>query len=409
MEKCRKVFDQISSKPIYKFVPKYDIDGEIRALTLDGMDYDGKKTKFFAYYGVPANAKKPLPAVVLVHGGGGHAYHCWIRKWMERGFAAIAMDTTGYMPTQKNAGFIDTKEDAPYWSREWNDDFAELDYSAGPDNDSMDINDKSIDKQWMFHAVSTVIHSHNFLIKQPEIDNEKIGICGISWGGVITSIVLGFDTRFAFAIPIYGSGYLSEGLSEITKVFRIESVKNSLWIAENRFDDVKCPVLWMAWNDDSAFSINSNTFSFEHTQKNNTDNRISIINKMFHSHERAWIREESYFFAESIILKKEKMPYFFDMIYKNNILSMKVLADCKITVNSATLYYIDEPMKYIKYDKFGYGEGSFMAEKWKTNLLNISDGIISGVLPDKIGGFYVEILFSYDDKELVVTTGYKTI
>ena len=33
---------------------------------------------------------------------------------------------------------------------------------------------------------------------------------GISWGGVITSTVIGIDDRFAFAIPTYGCGDLAE-------------------------------------------------------------------------------------------------------------------------------------------------------------------------------------------------------
>ena len=33
---------------------------------------------------------------------------------------------------------------------------------------------------------------------------------GVSWGGVITSTVMGIDSRFAFAIPTYGCGHMAD-------------------------------------------------------------------------------------------------------------------------------------------------------------------------------------------------------
>ena len=44
----------------------------------------------------------------------------------------------------------------------------------------------------------------------PEVQDEQVGLMGVSWGGIISSIVLGIDQRFAFTIPVYGCGYLNE-------------------------------------------------------------------------------------------------------------------------------------------------------------------------------------------------------
>ncbi len=40
--------------------------------------------------------------------------------------------------------------------------------------------------------------------------SEKIGVMGISWGGVIISTIIGIDDRLVFAVPVYGCGGLAD-------------------------------------------------------------------------------------------------------------------------------------------------------------------------------------------------------
>src|SRR6476620_2585105 len=68
----------------------------VRALYFESVSWKGKPTRVFAYYGAPAGKK--LPAMVLIHGGGGTAFAEWVRMWNKRGYAAIAMDTCGNLP-----------------------------------------------------------------------------------------------------------------------------------------------------------------------------------------------------------------------------------------------------------------------------------------------------------------------
>ncbi|MDX1769750.1 MAG: hypothetical protein R3294_16995, partial [Arenibacter troitsensis] len=51
----------------------------IKGLFFKGLDYNGKQTKVFCWYGVPNGLSKgeKRPAVVLVHGGGGTAFPEW--------------------------------------------------------------------------------------------------------------------------------------------------------------------------------------------------------------------------------------------------------------------------------------------------------------------------------------------
>lgn len=404
----KKLLSAIGCDINAKRVPELDPNGEfegIMAYTLEGESIRNKKTKFFAYYGVPKNASGKVPAVVLVHGGGGHAFCCWVKMWNDLGFAAVAMDTTGFMPICKNAGA--TESDNGEWIRELKGVFEEEGYVVSPHNDGLASADCPLEEQWIFHAVSSALRVNNFLRSREEVDAEKIGIAGISWGSVVTSLAIGYDNRFAFAVPIYGSGYLGEGLSDIDLIFRNEAVKK-LWLAEDRFDKVDIPVLWLAWNDDCCFSVQSNSLSYEHTVKNNPKTRISLVDKMGHSHYCGWTPFESYFFACSAVGFFPEMPSLSDNSSGRDI-KLSVSEDKKIALLSATLFYIDSSMQYQSFDKFGIGKHSYMIQKWHTVPCKISEASINGVLPQDAKGYYVELKFSYNEKVMTVTTAYKEI
>ena len=81
----------------------------LKALFYEGPPYRGKPTRVFAWYGEPKlEPGRKVPAMVLVHGGGGTAFEAWVRQWVRRGYAAIAMDTSGATPKRAiKAGITD--------------------------------------------------------------------------------------------------------------------------------------------------------------------------------------------------------------------------------------------------------------------------------------------------------------
>lgn len=178
-----------------KFYPTNTAEKEgIQSFFYDGLAHEGKPTRVYAYYQKPSGVPPTggWPAVVCVHGGGGTAFHRWVKIWNDHGYAAIAMDLEGHIPIGKNP-------DRPAHN-----------YS-GPSRTGIYADlDKPEQERWMFHAVGAVIKANTLLRSFPAINPNKIGIHGISWGGVITSTVIGLDQRFAFAAPIYGCGFLYE-------------------------------------------------------------------------------------------------------------------------------------------------------------------------------------------------------
>jgi len=161
---------------------------------IEGEPLHGKPTRVFAWWGLPkgASAQAKVPAMVLVHGGGGTAFAKWVKTWNDRGYAAIAMDTCGKIPQGERDG-------KPHPGHAW----------SGPSGwgSSVAQVNEPIRDQWTYHAVAAVMRCHSFLRARPEVRADRIGLTGISWGGYLTSIVMCVDDRFAFAAPVYGCGW----------------------------------------------------------------------------------------------------------------------------------------------------------------------------------------------------------
>jgi sialate O-acetylesterase len=176
--------------------PGFADDGEIRPVFFAGEPWKGRPTKVFAWIGVPRQRSGKVPGMVLVHGGGGAAYKYWAKTWVDRGYAVIAMDTSGSMPPDPgDSRAVRGRPHAEGGPTGWGNFEAALEPPR---------------EQWMYHAVAAVIRAHSLLRSLPEVDVDRIGLNGISWGGIITCIVAGVDARFKLAVPVYGCGFLGE-------------------------------------------------------------------------------------------------------------------------------------------------------------------------------------------------------
>ncbi len=214
------------------------------------IKYNGKPTRVAAYIGFPegASAQNKVPAIVLVHGGLGTAIPQWVKYWNDLGFAAISMDTEGGEPTQN------VSNEATTYHLERNRYAGGVSYEAGPTNNSYNDWDQPLEDQWMYHATSAVILSTSLISSFDCVDTTKVGITGISWGSVITSIVLKYDYRLSFAMPVYGG--ITQADSSGTS-----STRHPNDISKNRWDKLEgligtnCKTFYVTSDIDAAFSM----------------------------------------------------------------------------------------------------------------------------------------------------------
>ena len=79
--------------------------------------------------------------------------------------------------------------------------------------------DKPPTEQWSYHAVAAAIRGHSLIRSFPEVDAQRTAVTGISWGGYLTCIVAGLDSRFKAAVPVYGCGF-SPICAELRRLWR---------------------------------------------------------------------------------------------------------------------------------------------------------------------------------------------
>ena len=263
----------------------FKAEGAIRPIFYEALPYGGKTTRVFAWLGLPTGREGKVPGVVLVHGGGGTAFKEWVSKWNEQGFAAISIAVEGQTDVNTNP-----QKGRQAWARH--------DHS-GPARDGTFADTKlPLQEQWMYHALADTMLANSLLRSLPEVDPAKIGVMGISWGGVVTSTVIGLDGRFAFAIPTYGCGHLFDAENHWGRALHDNEGYKQVWDGMNYADRVKMPVLWLSWPQDAHFPLGCQA---ENYLKVPGPRMISLVTKMGHSHPAGWNPPDSYAFAKSVV------------------------------------------------------------------------------------------------------------
>ena len=255
----------------------------LKAVFFEGQPWKGKPTKVFAWLGLPKIRSGKVPGVVLVHGGGGTALKEWVNKWNERGFAAISIAVEGQ-----------TDERDPADPKAWKQHAWPGPKRAGIYGDSAE----PLTEQWMYHAVADTVLANSLLRSLPEVDADKVGIMGVSWGGVITSTVIGIDSRFAFAISTYGCGHLFDADNQYGRALGNSTLYREVWDPMTRMDRVKMPVLWFSWPQDEHFPLDCQAACYHSAPG---PHLVTLIPGMGHGHAPAYNPPDSYAFAESIV------------------------------------------------------------------------------------------------------------
>jgi len=276
---------QLTDPPTFFLDDSRENTAEMRALYFSGLNYRGNETKVFGWLGIPQNDGRPLPGVVLVHGGGGTAYKEWVKRWNAHGFAALAIAVEGQTDTRKSS---DSKH--PRWtSHQW----------AGPSRRGIySDSEEQIEDQWIYHAVANSILANSLLRSLPQVDENRVGIMGVSWGGVITSTVIGLDHRFSFAVPVYGCGGLADSANQYGRALHDNQVYQQVWDPLLWLNRATMPILWLSWPGETHFPLDRLKASYRSASGTRV---LSLVPNMGHSHPAAWSRPESYEFAKSIV------------------------------------------------------------------------------------------------------------
>ncbi|MGJ8676659.1 MAG: LamG-like jellyroll fold domain-containing protein [Akkermansiaceae bacterium] len=266
--------------------------GDLKRIFYAGLDTEGNPTRVFAWINIPANASSanPVPGVVLVHGGGGTAFQGWAEQWEARGYAAIAITTEGHTDIRYDASIYPSstsRTSSGYIKHEL----------SGPSRNFYTTR-ADLSAEWMYHATANTILANSLLRDLDIVDEDKVGVMGVSWGGVITSTAIGIDDRFAFAIPVYGCGHKFSSSNQYGSRLGNHEKYKLVWDPFLRMQNATTPALWLSWPTDNHFPMDSQAYTY---RKQAGIHSVAIVHGMGHSNPAAEARPEPYDYADSIV------------------------------------------------------------------------------------------------------------
>jgi dienelactone hydrolase len=350
----------------------------VKAIFYDGMPWQGKPTRVFAWYAIPDVAPgEKVPGMVLVHGGGGTAFANWVRLWSERGYAAIAMDTCGCVP----------KGEYGKWERHGD---------GGPAGwGGFESVDDPVKDQWTYHAVADAILAHSLLLSMPGVDPERTGLTGISWGGYLTCITSGVDSRFKCAAPVYGCGFLRDNSAWLDGFKSMGEEKTTrwsgLWDPSVYLPNTAVPMLWITGTNDFAYPMDSLQKSYRLPKG---PRQLSLIVRMPHGHGVAGENpEEIHVFCDSVLKGGVPLP----KVTEQGRAGFDVFAKYEAgqAVTKAEINYTKDT-------------GKWQDRKWETIPANIDADArrVSGVLPADTAVWYINV---YDGRDVVSSSQHEVI
>ncbi len=348
----------------------YAARGAVSSLYYESEPYRGKPTRVFAYLARPAKVEGKAPAMVLVHGGGGTAFRQWAELWAKRGYVALAMDLAGHGPDGKRLP------------------------DGGPgqsDREKFFCDGKVVDF-WSYHAVAAVIRGVSLLSSLPEVDADRVGLTGISWGGYLTCIVAGLDDRLKVAVPVYGCGFIHANSVWNGTFARLKPDRRKLWVdnfePSRYLGRARMPMLFVNGTNDFAYPLDSYRKSYRLVK----DRTLCVTIRLPHGHPQGWAPVEIGLFVDQHLRKGKPLARITDVQREGKTVTVRF--DSKAPIRSAALCYTSDG-------------GPWQKRLWKSLPLKVEAGRVQAELPTARPLVYFVTLT--DDRKATVSTEHEEL
>jgi hypothetical protein len=217
--------------------------------------------------------------------------------------------------------------------------------------------DDEVRRMWSYHAVAAVLRAHSLLAAQPEVDPERIGITGISWGGYLTCIAAGIDDRLKVAVPVYGCGFLHENSAWLPRFEKMSPERRKRWV--DNFDPsrylagVACPILFVNGTNDFAYPLDSYQKSYRLVRPELRNLCVTV--NMPHGHPQGWAPDEIATFVDSVLRDREPLAKFVGIEYVQDGTTSTATAkiQSKVPIKSAQFHATSD-------------SGAWQHRKWRT-------------------------------------------
>jgi cephalosporin-C deacetylase-like acetyl esterase len=245
-EVLQQLWDVPTKEAKYQTIKSYNV-GRVHAEEVYYLSrsYERKSVLIFGYFCYPIHRSGKLPAILLSHGGGGTASLERAVNWASRGYAVLAIDLPG-------------KGENRSGSR-----------STGPNMDVENLLRTQPDPSYnyLIHAVAAARNGITFLSKRKEVDPDRIGMIGLSWGGVLTLLTNGQDNRLKAAVNVFGAGYIPEGCTWENIFNAMPVYDKEVWEKyldpKNFLATQHAPILFVTGTNDHCYYLTTFQKSYE--------------------------------------------------------------------------------------------------------------------------------------------------
>lgn len=168
-----------------KMLKKSEANGIVTEEIMFHSEMDGAKSvDIFGIFCYPKGAKN-LPAFIWNQGGLAQASSYFPEFGAKRGYAALCIDFP--MPGYRSTG-------------------------GYPIVSGLELT-KDLKQAPIYHGAVALLKAVSFLEQCSEVDKNRIGMCGSSWGGFYTTLMVGIDPRLKVGSAMFGCGGLQHGNS----------------------------------------------------------------------------------------------------------------------------------------------------------------------------------------------------
>ena len=339
---------------------------QVEEVYYQSRSYKGKPVEIFGYFCYPLKAIEKLPAILLVHGGGGTAHLGRTISWANRGYAVLTIDLPGRGEQR--------------WSSR----------STGPDMDVPVLLRTKPDPSYNYlvHAVAAARNGITFLTQRIEVDPERIGMVGLSWGGVITLLTNGQDKRLETAVNVFGAGYIPEGCTWQDRFDVMTKEELNRWYSyidpKNFLKSQHAPILFITGTNDHCYYLPTFQKSYEEVS---VPKKLIIIPNLRHRflpymQRIVWNWLDNKLKSGGSFPKITLLPIFKKGESK---LIVPAMASAASYITKATLYYTEgEPSRWTK-------------REWKSLDAYVEDGVYYFGIPTEL--IRPEVMFYVSAKD----------
>ena len=345
---------------------EYSWNGEMysgtKALFYQVPSTQGMK-KVFAFISYPKTEmpKNGYPAVLIIHGGNGSAFHEISDLWAQRGYVTIAPDFNG-----KYAKDL-------YARNHVNKDADITGYGSFKDMETPD--------PWAYFSVLSCMSAVDVLCADGCVDKANIFSCGLSWGGFIDLLFISQDKRVKASSVIYSSAFISDSEWAHSERACGEMPKEKWAIYDEYIDpktylkDITCPVFFTAGANDQAFTMENRRRTAE---KINAKTFFGYRFSFRHGNFIGFEQKETDLFFKTVIKGKEPVTVDFELNGREITI--------KNADNNSEYFLVETKQSYTVADTLTWSETPFDGK------ITLKDGTVTFFIEKKTG----EYLFSSD-------------